>query len=266
MIAASLQDITKRFARSERRRQPLYREMLHLIGRGCPTKTIRALNGMTLDIPTGMQIGLVGPNGAGKSTLLRIISGIYRPTSGTRKANGPVACFLSPGAGTAPTISVMENIFLYAAILDLGRAETRDGIEQILDFAELDEMRFSRVEHRSSGMHQRLFFSVMIHAMRINKADIFLSDEWLSGVDRRFKEKGEQMLNSPPRNKRTIIYASHDMDRVERMCERVLYLLAGELRAYGSTSDVIQTYLDEPNGGKPLPKRQVSKATPGTSP
>ena len=249
MTAAALDNITKRFVLSQRNRRPLYREMLHLLGRGRQPKMVTALDGVTLDIPEGVSVGLIGPNGAGKSTLLRIIAGIYRSSAGTRRVNGRVACFLSPGSSIAPTIPVIDNIYLYAATLGLGRAATRDGIEQILEFAELGDMRFSRVEHLSSGMQQRLFFSVMMHTMRLGKADIFLFDEWLSGADHRFKEKGEQMLNSLPKSKRTIIYASHDIKRLEQTCDRLIYLRGGKLRAYGSTPDVLETYLAERGGG-----------------
>ena len=245
MTAASLQNITKRFALTERNRRPLYREMLYLFGQGHPGKVVTALDKVTLEIPEGAQVGLIGPNGAGKSTLLRIIAGIYRPSSGTRQVDGPVACFLSPEAGLAPTISVIDNIFLYAATLGLNRGETGDGIEWILDFSELGDMRFSRVEHLSSGMQQRLFFAVMMYTMQLNRAQIFLFDEWLAGADYRFRQRGEQMLSSLPKNKRTIIYASHDTNRIERMCDHIIYLRAGELRAYGSTPDVLQTYRAE---------------------
>jgi len=256
MIAASLQDITKRFALTERHRRPLYREMLHLFGRGRLGKVVTALDNVTLEIPEGAQVGLIEPNGAGKSTLLRIIAGIYRPSSGTRRVAGPVACFLSAEAALAPTISVLDNIFLYAATLGLNRGETRDGVEWILEFAGLGDMRFSRVEHLSSGMQHRLFFSAMMYTMQLNKAEIFLFDEWLSGADYRFKEKGEHMLSSLTKSKRTIIYASHDTNRLERMCDRIMYLRAGELRAYGSTPDVLQTYLDECGG----PDKQKPRA------
>ena len=248
MIAASLHNVTKRFLLGRRGRRPLYREMLQMLGRGEPPKSVTALGGVTLEVPQGARIGLVGPNGAGKSTLLRIISGIYQPSAGTCDVRGRVACFLAPGAGIAPTISVIDGIFLYGATVGLTRAETRDGLEGILEFAELGEKRFARVEHLSFGMQQRLFFSVMMHTMRLSKADIFLFDEWLAGADNRFKEKGEQMVSSLPTPEQTIIYASHDTNRVERMCPQTIYLCGGKLRAFGETSAVLATYLAECGG------------------
>lgn len=242
MAAVSFQEVSKRFVAGGRYRRPLYRELLHLAGRGGAPDSVLALDRVTLDLPRGCNAALIGPNGAGKSTLLRTVAGIYRPTSGVVRVSGRVACYLEPGAGMAPTLPVIDNVFLYGAVVGLSRSELRESADAILDFAELRDQRFTRVEHLSFGNCQRLFFAIILQTMRLRKAEVFLFDEWLSGVDLSFKEKGEAELRSLASGDHTVVFASHDLGTLERMCDHAVYLEGGRLRRSGERKPVFEDY------------------------
>lgn len=249
MSAVRLSNVSKHFMPGRLMRRPLYRELLHHLDRGKTPPSVTALDSLTLELPRGATIGLVGPNGAGKSTLLRVIAGIYQPSQGEREVNGRVACFFGGGAGAAPTLTVLDNLFLFSATVGLSWAETIESSEQILETAELKKERYSRLEHLSLGMQQRLYFAVMIQTIALGKADIYVFDEWLAGVDRRYAERGEKLMRSVSRDDHTIIYASHDTEGVRRMSDLAIYLSHGRVRIFGEPDEVLKIYVAESNGG-----------------
>jgi ABC-type polysaccharide/polyol phosphate transport system ATPase subunit len=243
MTAVRLNNVSKRFAPGRLMRQPLYREVLRHAGRGTIPPSVTALDRVTLDLRLGSTVGVVGPNGAGKSTLLRIIAGIYQPTEGERTVRGRVACFFAGGAGAAPTLSVVDNVWLFSAIVGLTRNETLASLEQILETAELENDRHSRLEHLSFGMQQRLYFAVMIQAIRLATAYVYVIDEWLAGADRRYSEKSEQLMRAVPGAGRLVVFASHNTDGIRRMSDQVLYLRHGRVCMLGKTDEVLDAYL-----------------------
>jgi ABC-type polysaccharide/polyol phosphate transport system ATPase subunit len=244
--AVVLRDVSKYFVAAGRHRRPLYRELLGLARVNAPP--VAALDRISLELPRGVSVALVGPNGAGKSTLMRTIAGIYRPSAGSVTVEGRVACYFEAGAGIAPTLPVLDNVFLYAAILGLGFGETRRSVDAILSFAELGDQSQTRVEQLSFGTQQRLFFAVLLQLMRLGKADVFLFDEWLGGVDMRFRDKAETALATARGEGASILYASHDLERLERMCELGIYLDGGRVRASGPTADVVRAYRKDAGG------------------
>jgi len=243
MSAVTLRGITKHFALETRRRRPLYRDLLSAV-RGGAAHMVAALDGIDLEVQQGQLLGIVGANGTGKTTLLRVIAGIYLPSAGTCHVSGRVACFLEAGVGIAPTLSVLNNIQLYGAVVGLTRAETRASTARILEFAEIEDFRFAPVEHLSVGMQQRLFFSVMVETMRRRKADVFLFDECLSGADARFSEKSERLLEEVRHPEQTILYASHNLPHLQRICEAAIWLQHGRVRQRGQSADILRAYLD----------------------
>lgn len=243
----SLQAVSKRFVH-RRHRQPIYRELVRAFRGGSEADDVLALDRLDLELSGPTSIGLVGPNGAGKSSLMRIIAGIYRPDSGDVRVSGRVACFFGGKAGVAPTLSVRDNVWIQSAINGLTRAETVAGMAGVLEFAELTSHADTRVEHLSFGMRQRLSFAVTLHTMRVGKADIYLFDEWMAGADARFKEKVEDAIGELDGSPRMVVYASHDLARLRRMCDEVLYMRAGVIRLRGSASEVIDAYLEECGG------------------
>jgi len=241
-MAITLHDVGKEFARRQRRHRPLYREVMRVLRGQSATDRTAALDGISLEVPPGSRVALVGPNGAGKSTLLRIIAGIIEPSRGSVGVRGRVSCFFEVGAGAAPALRLEDNIWLYGALVGLTRNEIARCMDDILDFAELSEHRDARVEQLSFGMAQRLFLAIMAHTMKLEKADLFLFDEWFAGVDQRFKEKGEELIESLPLGHRTVIYASHDLELLARLCTTAIYLRDGRVRMFGATAAVLERY------------------------
>jgi len=243
----SLRSVSKRFVH-RRRRRPIYRELGRALRGGSASDDVLALDGLDLELEGPSSIGLVGPNGAGKSSLMRIIAGIYRPDSGEVQVTGRVACFFGGKAGVAPSLSVRDNVWVQAAINGFTRAETSDALDDILAFAELASHADTRVEHLSFGMRQRLSFAVTLQTMRIAKASIYLFDEWMAGADARYKEKAEDAIGALRGPPRLVVYASHDLRRLRRMCDEVLYMRDGVVRLRGPASEVIDVYLAECGG------------------
>jgi len=241
-MTITLRDVSKQFVRRSRVHRPLYRQVLGALhGHLQPEGTV-ALDGITLDIPPGSRVALVGPNGAGKSTLLRIIAGIIQPSRGAVTVRGKVACFFDAVAGGAPALRLEDNIWLYGALIGLTRREIARSIDDILDLAELRDHRDARVEQLSFGMAQRLFFAIMAQTMKLDKADVFLFDEWFTGVDQRFKQKGEDLIRRLALAERTLIYASHDLDLLTHLCPTAIYLRGGRMRMFGETQAVVEQY------------------------
>jgi lipopolysaccharide transport system ATP-binding protein len=249
-MTITLSHISKEFVRRGRGRRPLYRDVIRLLGGHYVLEQTVALDGVSLDIPSGSRVAIVGPNGAGKSTLLRIIAGIIQPSHGTAAVRGRVACFFEAGAGTAPALRVDDNIFLYGAIVGLTRREIVRSVDEILDFAELREHADARIEQLSFGMVQRLFFAIMAQTMKLGKADVFLFDEWFAGVDLRYQQKGEELIRRLPLAPRIVMYASHDLELLGRLCSTAVYLRGGRVRMFADTAAVVERYkADVQTGG-----------------
>jgi ABC-2 type transport system ATP-binding protein len=196
-----------------------------LVGRGARTEPFQALTDITLDIDAGRTVGLIGPNGGGKSTLLKVLAGILRPTSGTVRADGRIASLLELGAGFNGELSGRENVFLNGSLLGLPRREVERQFDSIVDFAELGAFIDGPVKHYSSGMYVRLGFAVAVHV----DPDILLVDEVLAVGDEAFQRKCLDRIAEFQADGRTILFVSHALDLVERICDRALVLDHGRL-------------------------------------
>jgi ABC-2 type transport system ATP-binding protein len=261
MHAVVLHNVSKFFVSTQKARRPLYRELWQHVRWG-GTPYTKALDDVTLALPLGATIGLVGANGAGKTTLLRVIAGIYRPSSGTRRIAGRVACSFGAEPMVAPTLSVLDNLYLLSALAGFSRTETTASVEAIFDIANLQESRLSRFEHLSFGMQQRLCFAVMLQSMILMKAQIYLFDEFLSGVDRQHRERSEQFLATVPRQYHTVLYATHDLDSLRRLCDQAIYLHQGQVRIFGKTDAVLAAYgADLQRPGSSRTDRRVSRSS-----
>jgi len=241
-MAIRLQDVHKRFLAGGARRRPLYRQVMILGSKREVDKTKTVIEQMNLEIPDGSRVAVIGRNGVGKSTLLRLIAGIYQPTSGTVKVDGPVCCFLEPGAGAAPALPVRDNVFLYASFAGLGYGETRDSMDRILEFASLQDQAYTWVEHLSFGMQQRLFMSIQLEVMRLRRARVFLFDEFLMGVDKTFRTRVEDALTHLPSTEQIVLHASHDHDLMLRTCPTAICIGNGGIQFQGTTADVLEAY------------------------
>jgi ABC-2 type transport system ATP-binding protein len=187
--------------------------------------TFRAVDEVSFSVNQGESIGLMGLNGSGKSTLLKLVNGIMRPDSGSVRTRGRIAGLIATGAGFHPQLTGRENIYLNAAILGMGDAETKRKFDDIVEFADVGKHLDSQVGHYSSGMAARLGFAVAIHV----DCEIFLADEVLAVGDRPFKRKCMVKMQEIRDSGRTLVYVSHAAASVRKMCDRVIVLEKGRV-------------------------------------
>ena len=199
-----------------------------------------ALRDVSLEVRRGEVVGLIGPNGAGKSTLLKILSRITEPTTGQVTLYGQIGSLLEVGTGFHSELTGRENIYLNGAILGMRRHEVAKNFEAIVDFAEVEQFIDTPVKHYSSGMYLRLAFAVAAHL----EPDILLVDEVLAVGDARFQRKCLQKMQEVGHAGRTVIFVSHNMPAITRLCQRALLLDAGQLQHDGPASQVVGAYLN----------------------
>jgi len=200
---------------------------------------IWALKNISFDVEQGEVIGIIGPNGAGKSTLLKILSRITEPTSGRAIINGRVGSLLEVATGFHPELTGRENIFLNGAILGMKRSQILRKFDEIVSFAEIDQFLDTPVKHYSSGMYVRLAFAIAAHL----EPEILLIDEVLAVGDAAFQKKCLGKMGEVAQGGRTVLFVSHHMGTVQRLCSRAMLLNSGQIAAIGNTRDVIATYL-----------------------
>ena len=200
-----------------------------------------ALHDISATVERGQVIGVIGRNGAGKSTLLKILSRITEPTSGRAVMRGRVGALLEVGAGFHPELSGRENIFLNGAILGMKRSDIVRQLDQIIDFVDLGAFLDTPVKRYSSGMYVRLAFGVAAHL----ESEILMVDEALAVGDARFQQKClGKMRDISSDQGRTVIFVSHNLDAVQRLCSHCLLLDRGRLLSHGATAPVVARYLD----------------------
>jgi len=198
-----------------------------------------ALRDVSFDVDAGQAIGVIGRNGAGKSTLLKILSRITEPTTGRIALHGRVASLLEVGTGFHQELSGSENIYLNGAILGMTRAEIKRKFEDIVEFSEIGRFLDTPVKRYSSGMYVRLAFAVAAHL----DPEILLVDEVLAVGDAEFQKKCLGKMSDVAQGGRTVVFVSHNMASVSRLCTTALLLDAGRVKARGSVHDIIAEYL-----------------------
>jgi len=190
-----------------------------------------ALSDVSFAAEPGETVGLIGANGSGKSTVLKLITRIIEPSQGRIAARGRVASLLELGAGFHPDLTGRENVFLNASVLGISRQTVRRQMDAIIDFAQIGEFVDVPVRNYSSGMAMRLGFAITTTF----DPDILLIDEILAVGDHAFQRKCLDRLESLRRAGVTILFVSHAMDQVQRLCRRAIWLAKGELRADGDS-------------------------------
>ena len=197
-----------------------------------------ALKDVTFDVAPGTVVGLIGPNGAGKSTLLKVLARVTAPTEGRVLGRGRVVSLIELGAGFDPETSARENVFLNAALYGIPRYEVEEHLDEIIEFAEMGEFAEMPLKHFSSGMYLRLAFSVAINM----NPDILLADEILAVGDETFQTRCLQRVAEEGRRGLTVLFVSHDMDAISRICSRVIWLAGGKVVRDGDPDEVIAEY------------------------
>lgn len=200
--------------------------------------SVRALQGINLEVHEGERVGLLGHNGAGKSTLLRVLSRAYVPTSGTAKISGNVGSLIDISLGINPEATGIENIHLRAALLGIPAVLVRKNIEEIREFSELGNFLEMPVRTYSAGMHLRLAFAVST----LVTPEILLMDEWLSVGDEAFRTKAEAKLQQMVDSSQILVIASHDRDLIEKTCNRAIWLEHGKIIKDGTAKEVAAAY------------------------
>ncbi len=198
-----------------------------------------ALKDVSFEIKRGTAIGIIGRNGAGKSTLLKILSRITEPTEGRALVYGRVGSLLEVGTGFHPELTGRENIYLSGAILGMRRAEIMRKFDQIASFAEIEQFLDTPVKRYSSGMYVRLAFAVAAHL----EPEILVVDEVLAVGDLTFQKKCLGKMEDVAHGGRTVLFVSHNMNAIQRLCSDCMLLEAGKLVATGNTPEVITRYL-----------------------
>lgn len=198
-----------------------------------------ALKDVTFDVHEGEVLGIIGRNGAGKSTLLKLLSRITDPTSGRAVMRGRVASLLEVGTGFHPELTGAENIYQNGAILGMSRAEIKARFDEIVAFAEIEKFLDTPVKRYSSGMYVRLAFAVAAHL----EPEILIVDEVLAVGDAAFQKKCMGKMEDVSRSGRTILFVSHNMGAVQRLCPRCALLDGGRLVYIGETGNTIDLYM-----------------------
>src|SRR3954470_7795456 len=216
---------------------------VHSAARGTVDANIWALRDVGFDVPEGAGVGVIGRNGAGKTTLLKLISRVTWPTSGRVRVAGRVVSLIELGAGFHPELTGIENIYLGGGLFGLSRREIATRIDEIVAFAGIERMIDAPMKRYSSGLYARLGFSVAIHS----NPDIVLVDEVLAVGDASFRRRAIDSLRQLIEAGKTVLLISHDMWNVRRLCDHILWMDQGQVRAYGPAAEMAEQYLREVN-------------------
>jgi lipopolysaccharide transport system ATP-binding protein len=209
-----------------------------------------ALKDVSFEINRGEKVGIVGLNGAGKSTLLKILARVTAPTEGTVKIKGRMSSLLEVGAGFHPELTGKENIYLNGAILGMTKREIESRFDLIVAFAGLERFLETPVKRYSSGMYVRLAFAVAAHLA----SEILAVDEVLASGDMEFQQKCFDKMDDISQEGRTVLFVSHNMETVKKLCARGILLRQGQIAYQGKIEDVVERY----RGTNQLPPSELS--------
>ncbi len=245
MSVIEIKDVWKRFRIPHEKRSTVLEHIAGILPGKDGFEEFWALKNIQVSLERGESLGIIGPNGSGKSTLLKLLARVMKPDRGSIQTYGSIAPVLELGIGFHGDLTVKENAQVYGILMGLSRRQMKKLTGPIVSFAELDKFEDTKLKHLSTGMQVRLALSIAVESA----ADIFLVDEALAGGDLEFQEKCLDRFREFKKNNKTIVLVSHNMDLIEDFCERSLYLVKGEIRAFGETGATIQDYLDDVNQG-----------------
>lgn len=257
-IAIKVQNISKNFRIPHEKISSLRGATVSLFKSG-GYEEFKALDDVSFEVKKGEFFGIIGRNGSGKSTLLKILAGIYQADRGTVKIDGMISPFLELGIGFNPELSGRDNVYLNATVLGMTKKQIDKKFDSIVAFSELERFIDQKLKNYSSGMQVRLAFSVSIHANR----DILLMDEVLAVGDNNFQSKCLEEFNKYRDMGKTVILVTHDINTVQRYCDRALLLRNGKIKKIGKANEVGDEYtydnmLDEE---KRMSENNLSKNT-----
>jgi len=222
-------------------RKPVRQLKRLALGASAPDRTRRiwALRDVSFDVERGQIVGIIGPNGAGKSTLLKILSRITEPTAGRVEIHGRVGSLLEVGTGFHPELTGRENIYLSGTFLGMRKAEIDAKLDAIIAFSEIEQFAETPVKHYSSGMYVRLAFAVAAHL----EPEILIVDEVLAVGDAAFQRKCLSKMEDVRQHGRTVLFVSHNMSAITRLCQRAILISGGTVQQDGPAAQVTSSYL-----------------------
>lgn len=197
-----------------------------------------ALKDVSFELEKGDALGLIGLNGSGKSTMLKTIAGVLKPTKGNVTVNGSIAPLIELGAGFDMDLTAQENVYLNGALLGYSRKQMSEYYSDIVEFSELKDFMNVPVKNFSSGMVSRLAFAIAT----IGTPDILIVDEVLSVGDFRFQEKCERRIQKMMDSDTTILFVSHNINQVEKLCNKIVWLEKGVVKAFGDAGIIAEEY------------------------
>ncbi len=237
-IVIDVNNVTMEFNRASERLDSLKEAVTRLLKGKLRFESFYALQDVSVQVERGEILGIVGLNGSGKSTMLKIIAGIMKPTKGSANIYGTLSPMIELGAGFDLDLTGRENIFLNGSVLGYSKAFMESVFDEIVDFSELHAFLDVPIKNYSSGMQARLGFAVAT----VVKPQVLLVDEVLGVGDFKFQQKCEKRINELLAGETTVIFVSHSIEQVRRLCTRVLWLEAGKLKMLGDTETVCAAY------------------------
>lgn len=239
-IAISVQNVSKNFRLPHEKADSIKSLFVNPFNKNRRKFEVQhALRDISFDIPKGEFFGIVGRNGSGKSTLLKIIAGIYRPNRGSVTVNGRLVPFIELGVGFNPELTGRENVFLNGALMGFSKKEIDAKYEAIVDFAEIERFMDQLLKNYSSGMQVRLAFSV---ATILAESDILLIDEVLAVGDADFQRKCFEYFKKLKKDKKTVIFVSHDMSAIREYCDKAVLIDDSKIVFAGSAEKTAKEY------------------------
>jgi ABC-type polysaccharide/polyol phosphate transport system ATPase subunit len=253
-VAIRLERVTKRYRAGRSRtladvfgsavdRMRGREQQLYSATRGRVDATVFALRDVSFDVAEGSGLGIIGANGAGKTSLLKLISRVTWPTSGRVQVAGRVVSLIELGAGFHPELTGRENVYLGAGLFGLTRREIDRRFDEIVRFAEVERLIDTPMKRYSSGLYARLGFSVAVYS----DPDIVLVDEVLAVGDAAFRRRALESLRQLVTAGKTVLFISHDMWNVRRLCDQIMWMDEGRVRAFGPAAQVAEQYMHEVN-------------------
>ena len=203
-------------------------------------KAFWVLNDISVEVKRGESLALIGVNGCGKTTLLKTIAGVLEPTKGEVRLGGTIAPLINLGAGFDMESTAKENVFLNGAILGYSKKEMQEKYDSIVEFSELKDFMNTPIKNFSSGMLSRLGFAIAVDV----QPDILLVDEVLSVGDINFRRKCQNKIEEMLAKGTTLVYVSHNMNEVTRLCKHALWIKDNHMHMYGESEEVVQKYLE----------------------
>ncbi len=237
-VVLKVNQVGMRFNLSAEKVDNLKEYVIKFIKRELKFQEFWALKEVSFELKKGERIGILGFNGAGKSTLLKIIAGVLKPTEGSIEIKGKIVPLLELGAGFDSQYTGKENIFLYGAVLGYSKEFLQEKYNEIVEFSELGEFINVPIKNYSSGMKARLGFSIAT----IVEPEILILDEVLSVGDAKFRKKSEAKIKSMMKNGITVLFVSHSLEQVKRLCDKAIILEHGKVVAFGGVKEVSDIY------------------------